>query len=158
MRSGLELISLTSINTGNDLAIIAKHTSFDNLTLNSAYLKRLIGEINDVLDQAISDNSKVSFWGAGHRSLTLISQLKYSSIGQIVDSAPFKQDHFCPATGLKIVSPEFFYSNPSDVLILSLPGIYAQEVISKLTDLEVKVPLLYTIDGNELVAIKQKNT
>ena len=51
-------------------------------------------------------------------------------VSQIVDSAPFKQNRFAPTTGLKIIPPNEFFSCPTDILILMLPGAYTEQVIS----------------------------
>ena len=65
----------------------------------------LIDKINSILLSSVSVGQRVSFWGAGHRSLTLISQIQNQFTSSIVDSAPFKQTRYCPDTGQIINQP-----------------------------------------------------
>jgi len=69
----------------------------------------------------------------------LSSKIKY-----IIDSAPFKQNKYTPATHLPIVPPEFFYSNPVDGIII-MAGSYSDEVskiIRKKFNKNIKVAIL----------------
>ena len=45
----------------------------------------------------------------------------------IVDSAPFKQGRFAPASHLPIVAPDEFFENPTDVVLIAAPG-YTEEI------------------------------
>ena len=50
---------------------------------------------------------RVAIWGAGHQALALISLMDLAPrIAYVVDSAPFKQGRYTPATHLPIVAPE----------------------------------------------------
>ncbi len=149
-RCNLKIHSLRSINQGNDLEIIARHDKVIISPLSDLPLQNLIVDINSVL---LHDNKSKVFWGAGHRSLTLISQIEHSAISYIVDSAPFKQGMFCPDTGLKVVSPQFFFQDPPDVLFLSLPGLYAAEVIESIRSANITTSQLFLIEGNTLSSI-----
>ena len=80
------------------------------------------------------ESSNIVIWGAGHRSLTLISQINYREINYIIDSASFKQDKYSPVSRIKIVSPDILYSLQNISLILNLPGIYGEELISTLDE------------------------
>ena len=143
-RCGLEVCSLRSVNCGNDLEAIVRYEKRALTALSAHSFHSLIKEIDDILLDACSSNYSVSFWGAGHRSLTLISQLNVDLIDNIVDSATFKQGKYCPATRLQIISPQKFVSEPSEFLFLSLPGLYSSEVLSFLSSkrLQFKVFIL----------------
>ena len=45
----------------------------------------------------------------------------------IIDSAPFKQGRFAPASHLPIVSPEHFHEEPVDAIVITAPG-YTDEI------------------------------
>ena len=124
-RCNLKLHSLNSINNGNDLEVVAIYEKPDISPLSNVPIDLLISQINSITEDSFNTNQIVAFWGAGHRSLTLISQLSFSKISFIVDSASFKQGTYCPDTGIPIFSPSVLNDNQVDVLFLSLPGSYA---------------------------------
>lgn len=71
---------------------------------------------------------KVAIWGAGHQALALIAQTGIApDIRYIVDSAPFKQGKFTPATHLPIVAPEKLRTDPVDAIIV-MAASYCDEV------------------------------
>ena len=73
-------------------------------------------------------NKRVAVWGAGHQALAMISLAKLAGkIKYVVDSAPFKQGKFTPATHIPIVSPEQLKINPVDAVIVMAAG-YSDEV------------------------------
>lgn len=149
-RCGLDIISLNSINNDNDLELIAVLDKPAILPIPTLYLDSLVSQINALISENSNSHRRVAFWGAGHRSLTLISQLNYNKISFIVDSAYFKQGTYCPDTSLPIVSPSYLTEHHVDILFLSLPGIYASEVIQSLKKKGVLPSLIYLIEGNHL--------
>ena len=149
-RCNLEICSLDSINNDNDLQIIARYERIQSAPISLGPFHELIDNINSILYSSNSSGLRASFWGAGHRSLTLISQIKNQLVSSIIDSAPFKHGRYCPDTGLRIISPLAFFDNPSEVLFLSLPGIYADEVIHSIRASNVHVDQIYLIDGNHI--------
>jgi len=152
-RCNLQILSIDEINNSNDLEIVAKSSLQHPLPLDRQPFLTLIKTINIILTQSHASTERVAFWGAGHRSLTLISQLNFQFINQIVDSAPFKQGLFCPDTGIPIISPNQFFSQPTDVLFISLPGIYASEVCSQVKASCVNIKHLFVVTGNSITTI-----
>jgi SAM-dependent methyltransferase len=79
-------------------------------------LARFIEELNDSF-RAFADslgNQPFAVWGAGHQALTALSMFSEdlaNRIAFVVDSAPFKQGLFTPATGYRIVSPNEFHDS-----------------------------------------------
>jgi SAM-dependent methyltransferase len=70
----------------------------------------------------------VAIWGAGHQALALLSLLDLGrSIKYVVDSAPFKQGKYTPATHVPIVAPSTLDSDPVDALII-MAAAYSDEV------------------------------
>ncbi|MCD4499014.1 class I SAM-dependent methyltransferase [Chromobacterium vaccinii] len=71
---------------------------------------------------------KVAIWGAGHQSLALISLMGIAGrIRYVLDSAPFKQGRYTPATHLPIVPPERLNDGEVDAVIV-LAASYSAEV------------------------------
>lgn len=71
---------------------------------------------------------KVAIWGAGHQALAVMSLTKMAGkIKYVVDSAPFKQGRFTPATHIPIVAPQLLSSDPVDALIV-MAASYSDEV------------------------------
>lgn len=72
---------------------------------------------------------RVAIWGAGHQALALLGLLQLAPrIRYVVDSAPFKQGRFTPATHLPIVAPERLAAGEVDALIV-LAASYSDEVV-----------------------------
>lgn len=71
-------------------------------------------------------------WGASHQSLTLLSQAERGSdVRFIVDSAPFKQGRYSPATHIPIVAPSEMDALGCDSILVMAAG-YSDEVVSTL--------------------------
>ena len=71
---------------------------------------------------------RVAVWGAGHQSLALISLLSLQDrIPFVIDSAPFKQNRFTPATHLPIVPPDCLREGKVDAVMI-MAGSYSEEV------------------------------
>ncbi len=116
------------------------------------YQEKMKNEINVFVDK-FSPQS-VGIWGAGHQSLALISlsSLK-GKIKYIVDSAPFKQGKYSPASHIKIVPPSTLKDNPVEALII-MAASYSDEVASivKRDYPQMKNMAILRDDGLELVS------
>ncbi len=71
---------------------------------------------------------KVAVWGASHQCFTLLSASGIAGkIEYIIDSAPFKQGRYSPATHVPIVAPSKFLTEPVDAIIIIAPA-YTREI------------------------------
>ncbi len=71
---------------------------------------------------------RVAVWGAGHQALAILALTGVSDrIRYVVDSAPFKQGKYTPATHVPIVAPEILCSDPVDAVIV-MAASYSDEV------------------------------
>ena len=52
-------------------------------------------------------------------------------VAYIIDSAPYKQNHFTPVSHLPIVSPQTLHNDPVDVVIINAPR-YENEIIEQI--------------------------
>lgn len=82
----------------------------------------------EFVGRRVEQGKKVAIWGASHQGFTLISTTGIQKgISYIIDSAPFKQGKYSPASHLPIVSPEYFFTEPVDTILIVAPG-YSDEI------------------------------
>ena len=88
---------------------------------------REMGELTEDLNDR---GKKLAIWGASHQGFTLASTTAVGRFaGYIIDSAPFKQGKYAPASHLPIVSPEHYKSSPVEAILIVAPG-YTDEIAS----------------------------
>lgn len=87
---------------------------------------RLNTELSQFIDS--SGPGGVAIWGAGHQAFAVMSLANLAGkIKYVVDSAPFKQGKYTPATHIPIVSPAQLRSNPVEAVIV-MAASYSDEV------------------------------
>ncbi|MRD73044.1 methyltransferase domain-containing protein [Rhodocyclus tenuis] len=70
----------------------------------------------------------VAVWGAGHQALATIALCGIGEkLNYVVDSAPFKQGRYTPASHLPIVAPEALTETPPSAIIV-MAAAYTDEV------------------------------
>ena len=149
--SGYLDIKVQSINNDNDIELTARFCKPKLISLDQQIFKSLINSINNSLLEGNQKKATNIFWGAGHRSLTLISQCKHQLISKVVDSAIFKQGKFTPVSKIPIISPEdLFDCNELIRLFICLPGIYSQEVINQLKAKSINTEIIYLVGEKEI--------
>lgn len=88
----------------------------------------VLNDINNLLDELSAEKKTIALWGASHQGFTLASTTPLCErVSYIIDSAPFKQGRFAPASHLPIVAPDHFFENPVDVILIVAPG-YSDEI------------------------------
>lgn len=114
---------------------------------------RVRGEIEDLLMGLHGEGKKLAIWGASHQGFTLAATLGLAGrVEYIIDSAPFKQGRFAPASHLPIVPPEYYFKAPVDAVLIVAPG-YTDEIagiIRKRFGAEVRIMTLRTDHIEEL--------
>nr|WP_320132880.1 methyltransferase domain-containing protein [uncultured Holophaga sp.] len=76
----------------------------------------------------LGGSGRVAVWGAGHQALALLALAGLGpEIRYVVDSAPFKQGRFTPATHLPIRPPSALDEDPVDS-VLVMAASYSDEV------------------------------
>lgn len=84
-------------------------------------------EINALVETFREKDQKLALWGAGHQGFTLAATTKLGDkVSYIIDSAPFKQGRFAPASHIPIVSPEYYYEHPVQAILIIAPGYSAE--------------------------------
>ncbi|MEQ8187128.1 MAG: methyltransferase domain-containing protein [Candidatus Eremiobacterota bacterium] len=85
-------------------------------------------KLKEHIEEYIRPFDKVAVWGAGHQALAVISLTELAGkIKYVIDSAPFKQGKYTPATHIPIVPPELLNSDPVDAIIV-MAASYSDEV------------------------------
>jgi 2-polyprenyl-3-methyl-5-hydroxy-6-metoxy-1,4-benzoquinol methylase len=106
-------------------AVVRKRKKIDTSLLKSCKLK-VETELNSFIDKF--EKKEVAIWGAGHQSLAVMSLAKLENkVQYVVDSAPFKQGKYTPATHIPIVAPIELVNNPVKVVII-IAASYSNEV------------------------------
>ena len=91
-------------------------------------------QVGDALTRELSDfcapftRDEVAVWGAGHQAFAVMAAAKLDKkICCVLDSAPFKQGRFSPATGLPIYPPQIL-ANGTVKAVIIMAGSYSDEV------------------------------
>ena len=92
--------------------------------------KHFVSYANEIV--RLFNPKSVVVWGAGHQALAVITIAKISeNIRYIVDSAPFKQEKYTPASHILIKSPDYLLEDTPEAVIVMAAG-FSAEVISTL--------------------------
>ena len=125
-RNGFEVLSCEALRDGYVLsAVVARRARRDLAHFQEVQL-RLRGELEAFVSRF--GERRVAVWGAGHQALAVLALAGLGGrIRYVVDSAPFKQGAFTPATHVPIVPPDTLASDPVDAVIV-MAASYSDEV------------------------------
>lgn len=132
-KNGFDVINTRRINRDTIEAIVQKRgkINISRLTENFKALKK---QMQRFIKDRVESGRKVAIWGASHQSFTVISTLGlYDEIRYIIDSAPFKQGRYSPVSHIPIVSPDHFYEDAVDCILIIAPG-YTNEIANIIID------------------------
>ena len=86
------------------------------------------GEVCALTGRLAREGRRLAMWGASHQGFTLASTSELGKhLAYIIDSAPFKQGRFAPASHVPIVPPEHYFEEPVDAVLIVAPG-YTDEI------------------------------
>lgn len=155
---GFELLSMDLVNRDTIEAIVRKagpdelselHYSgrlIDVSALRDSY-DRLSASVNAHIDHLSESRRTMAIWGASHQGFTLAATTKLGGrVEYIIDSAPFKQGRFSPASHIPIVAPVYAVAHPVDEILIVAPG-YTDEIagiIRERFDENVRILVLRT--------------
>ena len=128
-RNGFQVLECEVVNRDTLSVIVKKRPQMETENLLDAYVG-LRREMESYTKYLKAWNKKAALWGASHQGFTLAATTplgKYASY--IIDSAPFKQGKYAPASHLPIVGPDHFKEQPVDAIIITAPG-YTDEIAS----------------------------
>ncbi len=124
--NGFEIIDCNEVWYDYIISVIIRKRKKLDISLFYKYQEQLRDEIEEYIRRY--KDKRVAIWGAGHQALAVISLTKIADkIRYVVDSAPFKQGKYTPATHLPIVPPDKLYTDPVDAVIV-MAASYSDEV------------------------------
>lgn len=125
-RNGFETLSCEEVWHGYILSATVRKRAPLNLSRFEACKHALKDELEGYLSRF--KPGQVATWGAGHQALAVLSMANLGGkLRYVIDSAPFKQGRFTPATHLPIVSPEHLDLDPVEAVIV-MAASYSDEV------------------------------
>ncbi|MCI6888513.1 MAG: class I SAM-dependent methyltransferase [Lachnospiraceae bacterium] len=90
--------------------------------------ERVNRDIHELLARFRAEGRRLAIWGASHQGFTLAATTGLGGqVPYIIDSAPFKQGRFAPASHIPIVKPDHFLEDPVDAILIVAPG-YTDEI------------------------------
>jgi 2-polyprenyl-3-methyl-5-hydroxy-6-metoxy-1,4-benzoquinol methylase len=123
---GFDVLDCTELWHDYVISAIVKRRSPLDLSLFREQMTQLRAGTESYLRRFSA--GRVAVWGAGHQALALIALLGLADkLKYVVDSAPFKQGRFTPATHVPIVPPETLNTDPVDAVIV-MAASYSDEV------------------------------
>lgn len=121
--SGFEVLESSTVNR-DTIEVIVKKRKLPDI---SGIIAKKTDIAKEVLD-TVKGYSKIAIWGASHQGFTLCSTTciaKY--VDCIIDSAPFKQGKFAPASHIEIISPDDARKRELEAIVIVAPG-YTDEI------------------------------
>ena len=138
--TGYELLDLKVINNQYDIQIVAEKRRAAPIAACKSALDELVISFNSKLRELTAQGKRIAVWGAGHRTLALLSLSEHRLIDCIIDSASFKHYKYAPISHLRILPPETLLDPECgiDVILVMVPGIYPREVIKRIRSLPIQ--------------------
>lgn len=120
--------------TEQHLLVEAERIPCDVSALKRNY-EELRAQMAAYVERLKARHLKLALFGAGHQGFTIAATTALCSYAEyIMDSAPFKQGKYAPASHIPIVSPNYFAEHPVDVVMVTAPG-YVREITAQLRKL-----------------------
>jgi len=124
--NGFEILEFSEVRDDYVISVVVKRREQLNISHFHEYQDKLESEIRQYIGRF--PQKTVAIWGAGHQALAIIALTQVGDkIRYVVDSAPFKQGKFTPATHLPIVAPETLETDPVAAVIV-MAASYSDEV------------------------------
>jgi SAM-dependent methyltransferase len=124
--NGFDVLECKPIWHDYILSAVVRKRSYTNLDFFEKHKLNITHQLNEYIDRW--PGGKVAIWGAGHQSLAVIALANLANkITYVIDSAPFKQGKYTPATHLPIAAPSHLESEPV-VAIIIMAASYSDEV------------------------------
>lgn len=110
---------------------------------------RLFGKMQELLSRFPAD--RVAVWGASHQCFSLLAHPSMlGRVACIIDSAPFKQGKYAPASGTPIIAPEQMKDfDPAIIIIIA--GNYNSEIAETIRKRHDRPGLvIYMLEDNNI--------
>jgi 2-polyprenyl-3-methyl-5-hydroxy-6-metoxy-1,4-benzoquinol methylase len=124
--NGFNVMEYDEVRDDYVISVVVKKRSRLDISHFHDYQVKIKTDIDAYLNRFTT--KRVAVWGAGHQALAIIALTGIAGkIRYVVDSAPFKQGKYTPATHLPIVAPDVLHSDPVDAVIV-MAASYSDEV------------------------------
>ena len=131
-RNGFEVLGCEAIWHGYILSVTVRKRAPLDLSRFATRQHELKAELEAFIGRF--PPLQVAVWGAGHQALTVMALADLGGkLRYVIDSAPFKQGRFTPATHLPIVPPGTLEADPVEGIII-MAASYSEEVARILHD------------------------
>lgn len=126
-KNGFEVVDCHTVNR-DTLSLTVRKRKMADVSSWKQNFAELKDELHTYVDSFLNKGQKVAVWGASHQGFTLIPSLGLSDkIAYIIDSAPFKQGKYAPASHVPIVDRSHFFNEPVASILIVAPG-YTDEI------------------------------
>ena len=151
-KNGFEVVDCHTVNRDTHSIMVRKRKKADVSSWKENF-DSLKQELFDYVNGYVSQGKKVAVWGASHQGFTLIPSLGLSDkIAYIIDSAPFKQGKYAPASHVPIVDRKHYFEEPVASIMIVAPG-YTDEIANIIkTELSADIDIR-TLRSNHLERI-----
>ena len=151
-KNGFEIVDCHTVNRDTHSIMVRKRKKADVSSWKENF-DSLKQELFDYVNAYVRQGKKVAVWGASHQGFTLIPSLGLSDkIAYIIDSAPFKQGKFAPASHVPIVDRKHYFEEPVASIMIVAPG-YTDEIANIIkTELSADIDIR-TLRSNHLEKI-----
>mgnify|MGYP000910781861 FL=1 len=123
---GFEVLEKETVNRDTISMIVKKRKLPD--------IGGIISKKNDIATEVVetvkkyAKAGKIAIWGASHQGFTLCATTGIADyVDCIIDSAPFKQGKYAPASHIPIISPDEARKRKLEAIIIVAPG-YTNEI------------------------------
>ena len=153
-KNGFKVVSMGTSNGDTLIAEVSKRQLCDisHITDTFELMKKKSEDFVSTVKNSVAakHGGKIAVWGASHQSFTLLQMLGlYNKIEYIIDSAPFKQGRFSPASHIRIVSPDTLNQEPVDAVIIIAPT-YSDEIAGIIKSNYPDVRIVASVVGNTI--------
>lgn len=130
-KNGFQVLSCDSIWNDYILsAVVRKRTASAQWCRFQSRQDELVRAVRAYADKVWDTGGRLAVWGAGHQALALLSLAELKDrVTCVIDSAPFKQGRYTPATHIPVAAPECIQSEGIGAVLI-MAGSYAQEIVS----------------------------
>ncbi len=120
--------------TADETAAVDRSIAPVDISGLTASLKDIRQQMEALCGRLKEEGRSLAVWGASHQGFTLAATTALKDHARyIIDSAPFKQGRFAPASHLPIVAPDHWTEDPVDVILIIAPG-YTEEIAGSIRE------------------------
>jgi SAM-dependent methyltransferase len=125
-KNGFEVLESKPVWHDYILSLVVRKRDKTDLSFFKQFRENISSQLNQFVD--LFPLKQVAVWGAGHQALAVIALADLSKkIAYVIDSAPFKQGKYTPASHLPIVAPKQLNTQPVEAVIV-MAASYSDEV------------------------------